>query len=118
VPPGLRPCLEPRCPTLVPAGRKRCPAHASPAWSSHQPVTRIRGRRLQRVRARLFAEQPLCVMCLAQRPEVISLAVIRDHVIPLAEGGADDETNEQPLCQACSDAKSSREATRGRRRAW
>ena len=35
VPPGLRPCL-PRCPTLVPAGRKRCPAHASPTWTSTQ----------------------------------------------------------------------------------
>jgi 5-methylcytosine-specific restriction enzyme A len=70
------------------------------------------------VRAALFAEQPLCVLCLAMTPEVISIATIRDHIIPLAEGGADDETNTQGLCEACSDAKSNREATRGRQRSW
>jgi 5-methylcytosine-specific restriction protein A len=69
------------------------------------------------MRARLFAEEPLCRACLAMTPFIVSVAVVRDHIIPLAEGGADDETNEQPLCQACSDAKSSREATRGRQRA-
>ena len=118
MPPGLCPCLEPRCPVLVPAGRKRCPAHASPGCTRAQPVARMRGRRLQRMRARLFAEEPLCRLCLAQTPEVLSIAVIRDHIIPLAEGGGDDGTNVQPLCQACSDAKTSREARRGRQRAW
>lgn len=43
-----------------------------------------------------------------------SVAVIRDHVVPLAEGGPDVRENTQPLCQACSDAKTAREAKRGR----
>jgi 5-methylcytosine-specific restriction endonuclease McrA len=42
--------------------------------------------------------------------------VIRDHVIPLAEDGRDDETNEQALCQDCSDTKTQEEAKRGVRR--
>jgi 5-methylcytosine-specific restriction protein A len=47
---------------------------------------------------------------------MLTIATIRDHVIPLAEGGRDDESNVQPLCQACSDAKSQRESKRGQRR--
>jgi 5-methylcytosine-specific restriction protein A len=111
---GLRPCLEPHCPTLVRAGR--CPVHARPAWTSTQPVPRIRGRRLQRLRNQLFDQHPLCVVCLAKTPPAISIATIRDHTIPLAEGGRDDHTNESALCQSCSDAKTARESTRGRAR--
>lgn len=45
----------------------------------------------------------------------ISLATQRDHVIPLAEGGLDDDTNEQGLCESCHEAKSLAEALRARR---
>jgi 5-methylcytosine-specific restriction protein A len=66
------------------------------------------------MRARLFQRQPLCVTCLQQG--YTTVATIRDHVIPLAEGGRDDETNEQALCQRCSDVKTQQEAFRGRQR--
>ena len=66
------------------------------------------------MRQRLFLHQPLCVLC--QKQGRITIATIRDHTIPLAEGGPDDETNEQPLCQDCSDVKTEAEAKRGRRR--
>jgi 5-methylcytosine-specific restriction protein A len=66
------------------------------------------------MRGRLFSRQPLCVQCKAQG--LATVATIRDHVIPLAEGGLDDETNEQALCQSCSDTKTDEEARRGRRR--
>jgi 5-methylcytosine-specific restriction protein A len=46
-----------------------------------------------------------------------TLATIRDHIVPLAEGGAEGtEENEQPLCRAHSDAKTAEEAKRGARR--
>jgi 5-methylcytosine-specific restriction protein A len=73
-----------------------------------QPVVRIRGRRLQKLREDLFAREPLCRNCRRRA------AVIRDHVVPLAEGGTDTEDNTQGLCQSCSDVKSHREANRGR----
>jgi len=68
---------------------------------------------LQRMRERLFTKQPLCVLC--RRNGRYVLATIRDHIIPLFEGGRDDERNEQGLCQSCSDAKTAEEAKRGRR---
>jgi len=63
------------------------------------------------MRAELFAREPLCVKCL--EADVYTLATQRDHVIPLAEGGRDDQTNEQGLCESCHEAKSLAEALRG-----
>ena len=111
----LRACAVSFCPVLVERGR--CPAHggARPPWHHATPVTRIRGRKLQALRATLFAREPLCRLCAAQGLTVA--ATIRDHIVPLAEGGRDDASNEQPLCQSCSDAKTQQESARGLRRA-
>lgn len=84
-------------------------------WTSNgPPTTRIRGRKLQRMRASLFARHPWCVLC--EKVGRQTRATIRDHIIPLAEGGADDETNEQGLCLDCSDRKTEEESARGVRR--
>lgn len=84
-------------------------------WDTdRRPVERIRGRHLQAMRRRLFATEPLCRECRANGRDTV--ATIRDHIIPLGEGGPDDETNEQPLCQSCSDRKTQQESIRGRNR--
>lgn len=70
---------------------------------------------MQRERARLFAREPLCRQCRAAGRT--TLATIRDHIVPLMEGGTDVPENIQPLCQACSDRKTQAEAQRGRGRA-
>lgn len=103
-----RPCTQPGCPQLQP-----CPVHVrdTSIGYGHAGTKRIRGRKLQAMRARLFQREPWCRACKER------LATIRDHVIPLSEGGKDDETNEQPLCQMCSDAKTQAEARRGQQRA-
>jgi 5-methylcytosine-specific restriction protein A len=108
-----KPCAQ--CGTLVGDGSARCDAHKRNAWQRYGNTTkRTAGRRLQRDRAALFAREPLCREC--QRHGRVTLATIRDHIVPLAEGGADDDANTQPLCQACSDAKTEAESKRGR--AW
>ncbi len=110
------PCAQAGCPSLV-SGQARCERHTTQAdksWGSAQPPARIRGRKLQEMRRRLFQRQPLCVECLKQG--LTTIATIRDHIIPLAEGGRDDATNEQALCQGCSDTKTQRESQRGRQR--
>ncbi|MFV0623785.1 HNH endonuclease [Sphingomonas sp. ac-8] len=46
----------------------------------------------------------------------VTPATIVDHVLALAEGGADDDGNRQALCKRHHDAKSAAEAARGRAR--
>jgi 5-methylcytosine-specific restriction protein A len=66
------------------------------------------------MRAELFARAPLCAMCEAAGR--VTLATQRDHIKPLAEGGADDQSNEQGLCVPCHEAKSLKERIRGQMR--
>lgn len=109
-----RPCTAPGCGRLVHDGSGRCAKHPRAAWA--KPVTatkRITGRRLQAMRAALFQREPLCVMC--KTLGLVELATQRDHIVSLEEGGADDSTNEQGLCQAHHDEKSLGERLRARR---
>lgn len=66
------------------------------------------------MRDTLFKDHPLCVVC--QQAGRVTLATIRDHIIPLTEGGRDDTSNEQAICQACHDAKTLDESQRGNTR--
>jgi 5-methylcytosine-specific restriction protein A len=84
------------------------------AWQHAAPVKRITGWKLQKMRRALFQAEPLCVECKAAGR--VALATIRDHVIPLAEGGLDEAENTQGLCEACHEIKSQAEAMRGRAR--
>ena len=90
-----------------------CTTHMRQPWQSSRPqVKRITGRKLQSLRQALWVKaNARCAYC--QRV-ILLTEMIRDHTIPLAEGGQDIETNTQPLCQSCSDAKTQREALRGR----
>ena len=81
-------------------------------WHKTTSYKRTTGRKLQRQRAQLFAEQPLCVECVRQGR--VSVATIRDHIIPLGEGGSDTDDNIQGLCRECSDRKTAEESRRGR----
>jgi len=105
-----KPCT--RCGVLVRDGGSRCELHRQ-VWVKAKPTKRITGRRLQAMRHSLFTREPLCQEC--KRNGKVGLATQRDHIKPLAEGGADDETNEQGLCDECHEAKSLAEALRGRR---
>lgn len=108
-----KPCGHPGCPALVFDGGW-CVKHRPAAWSVKRPAPtkRITGRKLQRMRESLFARNPLCVECL--KLGRVTEATQRDHIIPLFDGGADDESNEQGLCEACHDAKSKAERLRAR----
>jgi 5-methylcytosine-specific restriction protein A len=53
----------------------------------------------------------LCQPC--NRDNRITLATEVDHVIPQAEGGSDDETNLQAICDTCHKAKTAEESKRG-----
>ena len=66
---------------------------------------RTRGGKLSRTRAKWLREHPACASCgRAMYDNQL------DHIVPLSEGGADDESNFQTLCVVCHKAKSSEEA--------
>lgn len=116
----LRPCLAPRCPSLVTSGR--CPKHQTAnepgRWPDKPPVKRITGRRLQALRKALYLRMltesegnPTCVLC----GQFLAFGDMeRDHPINLAEGGKDDETNEAGVHKHCHKAKTHHESMRGR----
>jgi 5-methylcytosine-specific restriction enzyme A len=107
-----RPCSgDPRCPHPA-VSHGRCVQHQVPAWAPRVvPVRRITGRPLQRMRKRLFDQQPLCVRCQAEGR--VTIATIRDHIVNLVVGGQDTEANTQALCVACHDTKTLEERKRG-----
>lgn len=108
-----RPCSHTGCRALATAGG-RCADHQREVWHKKPAATkRVTGRRLQAMRAALFADNPLCVEC--ARLGLVTLATQRDHIKPLGEGGADDSSNVQGLCDACHEVKSLAEALRARR---
>lgn len=66
------------------------------------------GREHRRLRAELFAREPLCRMCRAKGRTTV--ATIADHIVSIAKGGpVHDITNLQPLCDPCHRDKSLRE---------
>ena len=106
-----KPCSHPGCGVLVRDGTSRCAKHPKAAWAKKpDAVKRVAGRKLQAMRTRLFAENPLCVEC--ERQGRVTLATQRDHVLSLEEGGRDDDSNVQGLCHACHEAKSELERLR------
>ncbi len=111
-----KPCSQPGCGVLVRDGSSRCPKHPREVWTKKVTATkRITGRKLQTMRSALFASAPLCAEC--ERQGRVRLAAQRDHIIPLEEGGTDDDGNVQGLCYECHEAKSKEESQRGRTRA-
>lgn len=112
-----KPCSHPGCGVLVRDGTGRCAKHPRKDWAKKVDAPkRITGRRLQAMRAELFAANPLCVQC--AELGLTKLATQRDHRVPLAEGGTDTPDNTQGLCDDCHAAKSLAEAIRGRRRGF
>ncbi|WP_087131103.1 HNH endonuclease [Caballeronia pedi] len=74
-----------------------------PLWRSptvHRQ--RTRGRLWLRIRARVLERDPLCVRC--AHVDRVCKSTIVDHIVPLAHGGTDDESNLRGLCSACHDA--------------
>ena len=62
---------------------------------------RIRGRRGVALRKRRLQAEPLCRLCKAHGRTTAS--VVPDHILPLAKGGEDVDSNIRCLCAQCHD---------------
>ena len=62
---------------------------------------RLRGRAGVEQRKRRLAAEPLCRICAAKGHT--TEATVPDHIVPLAKGGTDDDSNIRCLCAECHD---------------
>jgi 5-methylcytosine-specific restriction protein A len=91
--------LKPRVQTLRLSRIAEAPrAGSTPRMSGEAQVKR---------RLRWLNANPLCVKCNSVGRTAAAEQV--DHVIPLSNGGADDESNFQSLCVPCHKEKTARE---------
>jgi 5-methylcytosine-specific restriction enzyme A len=88
--------LKPRLQTLKPAIRTAGTAAAR--WT---------GRKLTEWRQRILAQEPLCRPC--NEAGRVTVATEIDHIVPLENGGGYDESNVQPICTHCHQAKTARD---------
>lgn len=102
---------------MVRDGTGRCPKHPAKVWAKKPTAAkRVTGRRLQQLRKELFEREPLCRPC--YQAGRVTEGTMRDHIVPLEEGGTDTVDNTQSICEACHDLKSKAERARGVQRAW
>ena len=73
------------------------------------------GHAWQKQRAATLRAEPLCRMCLSAGMTVPATVV--DHIVPLGDGGTNEQSNLQPLCKRCHDAVKTPSDTAARKRA-
>ena len=95
--------------TTLKSKLQRAPARLATLTAAPQAVERKRGyagvKDRERIRKR---DCGLCQECKRNGKTTIGHPV--DHIKPLCDGGSDDDSNKETLCQPCHDAKSAREA--------
>lgn len=64
---------------------------------------RQRGRRAVAQRLRRLQAEPLCRDCAARG--LVREATVPDHIVPLARGGSDEDSNSRCLCADCHRAR-------------
>lgn len=77
--------------------------------NKHWHAPRLRGRAGQQQRLRRLRQHPLCAEC--QKLGIARATDQIDHIVPLAQGGADDDDNVQGLCFEHHAEKTAREDT-------
>ena len=69
----------------------------------NRETPRLRGRAAVEQRRRRLQAEPLCRDCKARGK--VTASTVPDHIVPLAHGGSDDDSNIRCLCQPCHEAR-------------
>ena len=98
-----KPCAWPGCPNLTDG--RYCEEHEKQAARAYErygrdPQTKKRyGAEWRKIRDRYIALHPLCEYCLKEGRSTLATEV--HHILPLADGGTNDEKNLAALCKSC-----------------
>ena len=111
-----RPCRMPMCPHLSYDGSGYCPEHRKQERKQYDETRGTAAQRgydarWQRYRAWYLITHPLCVLCLAKDPPMITASTTVDHVEP-HHGDYTlfwNPANHQALCKQCHDVKTASE---------
>ncbi len=100
-----RGCAYGSCSKLAVAGSRYCEEHKKLTDKQYDSFTRgydnskRYGSQWRKIRSRYVKKHPLCEKCFAMGKYVHVDEV--HHIIPLAEGGTNDESNLMSLCKSC-----------------
>ena len=100
-----RACPVQGCPSLV-SRTQPCPQHARRPFQSPRSL-KGSTRAWRRRRLQVLMQNPLCVDCTAEGR--VGAATEVDHIIPVAQGGTDEDDNLAGRCHAHHHAKTVRE---------
>jgi 5-methylcytosine-specific restriction protein A len=109
-----KPCAV--CGVLISEG-SRCEVHRLPRLlpvKDNRPTANARGYDYEwrKKRNAYIMAHPWCVDPYGLHAGTPIRALIVDHIKPRRQGGADDESNYQGLCQACHNIKTARDGSR------
>jgi 5-methylcytosine-specific restriction protein A len=106
-------CNMPGCP--VPVERGRCAEHAEKPWAGSTRGKATGSTAWKKTRARVLRrDRNRCQLCTDHEGRHLWPGNIVDHIVPVSEGGSDDDSNLQTLCDACHRKKTLDEARRAR----
>ena len=104
-------CNDPQCAALVYDGKRQCPKHYKPFGGTGGTSSRTKTSAHRRRRARVLARAGY--QCQIRYADIcLGDATEFDHIVALAEGGADSDQNGQASCRRCHQRKSSIEGRR------
>lgn len=97
------------CESCVKAGHAPSVAPFAPRSSEPRLTTTQRGygASWRKLRDWILSKEPCCRPC--RQAGRTRLAAAVDHILPKADGGSDDESNLQPICDECHRMKTARE---------
>lgn len=99
-----------------------CPLKPTHNWEPKRSRSGRGGRPWERTREAIFSRDDYLCQEHLRRGEYVVVSLHGDHVghcdhiVPLEEGGTDDDDNLQTLCGDCHTDKTSKEAARGRKK--
>lgn len=100
-----RPCRYPGCNKLAEDGEQYCPEHKKLVDKQYDHFTRgyngnkRYGSQWRKIRSRYVHKHPLCEECL-KHGKCVPVEEVH-HIIPISEGGTNDESNLMSLCRSC-----------------